>query len=99
MNANSIIHSAESVQNSVTTQRLHADHGQREKSIQNQVNPKIVGTATDDTNHSHEAETSSYAISLLTYLESFIECLFIESTRVGRDIDLQSLQVYLGYTY
>jgi hypothetical protein len=99
MNANSTIHSAEPIENSVTMQRLHADRGQLENSTHEQVNAEIFGFAVDDKNNSHLTETSSYAIFLLSYSESFIECLFIDSTRVGHDIDLQSLQVYLCYTH
>jgi hypothetical protein len=69
MNADSTKDGGESVENSVPTQRLHADHGQREKSIQNQVNTEIFGTATAETKYSHLAPKPSYAIFRSTYSE------------------------------
>jgi hypothetical protein len=64
MNANSTSGGAESVENSVPTEELRSDHGQRENSIHNQVDPRIFGTATNKTKNSHLTETHSYVISL-----------------------------------
>ena len=73
MNAHSTSDSTESAENSAPTEELRGDHGQRDHSIRNQVNPQTFGTATNNTKNSHLTVTHLYVIFLSVGGASCIE--------------------------
>ena len=75
MNVNAVSDGGVSIENSVTTEGRHTDHGQRENSSQNQVNPGVFGIVNDKKKIPPMNPTPLYATLFSLHPASCFECL------------------------